>query len=130
MESDEAKKILIVEDDEDYRDLLRQKLESIGIAVLSAGNGRVALDILKENKIDLILLDLIMPEMDGITFCYKLQHTLNSSTPIIIMTNLTEAAYPADVRDFIIKANVGLDEVVKKVEANLSPPIDKVEIKV
>ncbi len=112
-------KILLVEDEKEYRDILSKKLETSGYSVMTAQNGQYALNILKNNQVDLIILDLFMPVMDGLTFYYHLKHTLNKIIPVIILTNLTETAYPSEVKDFIVKANTSLDEVVGKIRTIL-----------
>ncbi len=113
--------ILIVEDEKDYRDVLVERFEKEGFKVLQAENGELALKLLKNTDvdIDIILLDLLMPQMDGVTFFYHMKKTLGKSIPVVILTNYTEAAFPEGVTDFIIKANTSLDEVVKKVKKNI-----------
>lgn len=114
------KRILIVEDEKEYRDVLTERFQSEGFIVLQAENGQLALDLLLNTQVDLIILDLLMPQMDGSTFLHYLKNTLNRNIPVIILTNFTEAIYPAGVTDFIIKANTSLEEVVQKVKKNLS----------
>ena len=65
--------VMVVEDDSDTRDMLRRTLEKEGWEVMTAENGRVALDMMVQYKPDLILLDLMMPEMDGFQFVNELQ---------------------------------------------------------
>ncbi len=114
--SQNAKRILIVEDEKDYRDVLVEILQAEGFSVLQAEDGQQALDVMKNTDVDLILLDMLMPKMDGVTFLYYLRNTLNKKyIPIIILTNFTEAAYPEDVADYIIKSNTSLDDVIKKI---------------
>lgn len=112
--------ILLVEDEKEYRDILSKKLETAGYTVITAQNGQYALNTLKNNQVDLIILDLFMPVMDGLTFYYHLKHTLNKVIPVIILTNLTETAYPSEVKDFIVKANTSLDQVIEKIRSVLS----------
>lgn len=112
-------RILIVEDEKDYRNILAEKLETEEFTVLKAENGEAALNIIKNTDVDLILLDMLMPQMDGTTFFYHLKNTLKKDIPVIILTNYTEMAYPEGVVDFVIKANASLDEVVEKVKKNL-----------
>lgn len=112
-------RILIVEDEKNYRDVLAEKLEMEGFAVLKAENGQLALSLMKNTDADLILLDMFMPQMDGATFFYHLKNTLKKDIPVIILTNFTEMAYPKGVVDFVVKTNVSLDEVVEKVKNNL-----------
>lgn len=111
------KKILVIEDNVSYQNLLKKSLELANFDVIIAGNGKIALDLLTREKIDLIILDLIMPEMDGISFYYQLKNTLKKRIPIIVLTNVAEtAAYGSDIKDVLIKSNVSIDEVVNKVK--------------
>ena len=111
--------LLVVEDEDDYRNVLSEKLESEGFKVQKAENGQVALDYLENNEVDLILLDMLMPSMDGTTFFYNLKNVLNKNIPVIILTNYTDTAYPGGVVDFVIKTNTSLSEVVEKVKKYL-----------
>ncbi|MBI3486320.1 response regulator [Candidatus Daviesbacteria bacterium] len=111
--------ILIVEDEKEYRDLLAKKLEQAGFNILTASDGLHGINVLKNNTIDLIILDLVMPEMDGNRFFYHLRETLKKDIPVVILTNLTETAHSSVAKDFIVKSNTSLDEVVEKVKANL-----------
>jgi len=112
-------RILIVEDEKDYRNVLAEKLETDGFTVFKAENGQLALNLMKNTDVDLILLDMLMPQMDGTTFFYNLKNTLKKDIPVIILTNFTEMAFPHGVVDFVVKANASLDEVVDKVKKNL-----------
>jgi CheY-like chemotaxis protein len=79
--------VLVVEDDEDLRSLLRRILEKEGFAVIEAGNGRAGLARAREAPPGLILLDLMMPEMDGFEFVGELRHQpWGRSIPIIVVT--------------------------------------------
>ena len=119
MDKNRGKKILIVEDDREYRNILSEILKESGFVILEAENGEVGLEVLKNSQVDLILLDIIMPEMDGGGFLYRLKNTLKKDIPVIILTNLVEGPYKEEGTDFVIKANVSLDEIVKKVKAKL-----------
>ena len=80
-------KILVVDDEKDVVELLKFLLEKDGYAVTTAFNGREALDAVKQNKPDLILLDVMMPEMDGYSVQTQLLENPNTRTiPIIILT--------------------------------------------
>lgn len=111
--------ILIVEDEKNYRDILTERLQSDGFSVLQAENGEIALDIVKNSSVDIILLDMLMPQMDGTTFFYHLKNTLKKDIPVIILTNFTETAYPRGVVDFVVKSNTGLDEIINKIKKYL-----------
>lgn len=112
------KKLLLVEDDNNYSSILKEKLTEEGFEVMIAENGSRGIEILQENAVDLIVLDLVMPQMDGVTFCHHLSN-LHITIPIVILSNLSKTAYPSDVREFIVKSNTSLDEVVEKIKANL-----------
>ncbi|MEE8286717.1 MAG: response regulator, partial [Gammaproteobacteria bacterium] len=86
-------RVLVVEDEADTRELLRRTLERGGWLVTEADNGRVALESVAENRPELILLDLIMPEMDGFAFIEALhQREAWRSIPIVVVSakDLTE----------------------------------------
>jgi CheY-like chemotaxis protein len=79
--------VLVVEDDASTRELLRDMLAREGWQVIEAANGRVALDRVAENRPQLILLDLMMPEMNGFAFLQELrQHPEWQSIPVVIVT--------------------------------------------
>ena len=113
------KTILIVDDDVIYRQLLRAKLESKGYGVIEASDGQNALNIMKIQgpAINLILLDLRMPEMDGQTFFHELKTTLHLDVPIIVLTNQSVAVYPSDIKDFIVKTDITLDKLMEKIDS-------------
>jgi len=100
------KTILIVEDEERMRKLLRDYFKSSSFEVLEAANGVEALDIFKENKVDLLILDIMMPYMDGFTVCNKVRKT--SETPIIILTAKGEE------EDKLLGYELGADDYVTK----------------
>ena len=68
-----AKRILIVDDDEMVRMALNELLKPEGYEIDSAANGKEALEMIKENSYDLLMFDIIMPEMDGIELCKKVR---------------------------------------------------------
>ncbi|NJL20907.1 MAG: response regulator [Leptolyngbyaceae cyanobacterium SM1_3_5] len=78
--------LLLVEDDADSRDLMQQMLTGSGWRVTIAENGRIALDKLAQVQPNLILLDLMMPELDGFGFLAQLQQSQWRSIPVIVVT--------------------------------------------
>ena len=79
--------VLVVEDDPDTQEILRRLLEKEGCQVIAAANGRVALERLAESRPMLILLDLMMPEMDGFQFIDRVrQHENWRTIPIVVVT--------------------------------------------
>ena len=86
------KRVLVIDDDAGLRDLLQTILEIEGCEVILAENGLIALEKLKTVQPDLILLDLMMPHMDGFTFAEELQRQgLYSAIPILALTADTRA---------------------------------------
>jgi PleD family two-component response regulator len=85
--SDRAKHILIVEDDPSLRRVLRMQLEAEGYRVSEAENGATGLSILQHESPDLVILDVMMPEMDGYTVCQKIREQRRfQQMPVIFLT--------------------------------------------
>lgn len=98
--------ILVCDDERDIVSALQIYLESDGYNVLTASNGKEAIDIVNDNEIHLILMDIMMPVMDGITAMVKLRETDNM--PIILLTAKSEDT------DKILGLNVGADDYITK----------------
>ena len=82
-----AKRILVVDDDENILNLERTILEGKGFEVTAAGSGSQALEILAKQAFDLILLDVMMPEIDGFTVCRKIKEDSRlKEVPVIFLT--------------------------------------------
>ena len=110
-------KILIVDDEPFNVDILEQELEDLGYETLSAANGQEALDAVAAEPPDLILLDIMMPVMDGFTVCRTLKDDPETHLiPIIIMTALDA------VEDRITGIEAGADDFLTK-------PVDDRELK-
>jgi DNA-binding NtrC family response regulator len=112
-------KILVVDDDPDIRKILRDRLETLAYDIVTAENGQEALDRVVQEEPDLILLDLQMPELDGIQVLKRLKE--QSELPVIIMTafGTIEKAVQAMKQgafDFVTKpfSSDHLDLVIKK----------------
>ncbi|WP_338537390.1 response regulator transcription factor [Helicovermis profundi] len=101
-----VRKILIVEDEDRLRELVFLYFKKEGFSVIEASNGREALDKIEANKLDLIILDVMIPEIDGFSLCKKIRK--NSDVPIIIITAKTEE------EDKILGFELGADEYVTK----------------
>ena len=99
-------KILIVDDEKDIVDALRIYLSGNDYQLYEAYTGKQALDIVKENEIDLILMDIMMPEMDGIRATHELRKITN--IPIIFLTAKSE-----DV-DKVLGLEIGADDYITK----------------
>ena len=98
--------ILVCDDEKDIVSALKIYLESDGYKVFTAFNGKDALEMAAENEIHLILMDIMMPVMDGITAMVKLRE--NSNVPVILLTAKSEDT------DKILGLNVGADDYITK----------------
>ena len=78
-------RILLVEDEENIRDLIQLNLEAEGYEVVSTGNGRKALDLIGGQHFDLLLLDVMLPEVDGFSITEQVRLS-NHEVPILILT--------------------------------------------
>jgi DNA-binding response OmpR family regulator len=98
--------VLIVDDEEDIVKALKIYLAPEGYELLEANNGKDALDIVKNKHVDLILMDIMMPLMDGVTATSKLRET--SNIPIILLTAKSEDT------DKVLGLNIGADDYITK----------------
>jgi DNA-binding response OmpR family regulator len=116
------KKILIIEDDIFLRDLSFQKLKSLNFEVFQAVDGEEGLKKIIEIKPDLVLLDIILPGMDGFEVLKKKQENKEiSEIPVIVLSNLgqkeeIDQGIKLGAKDYLIKAHFTLDEVSAKVK--------------
>lgn len=124
-----AAKILVVDDDPDIRDVLEDLLEGEGFEVVTANDGAESLEAIKKENPDLVILDLLMPVMDGFAVCKQLQDPRWSKwkdVPILILTSVREevsqrryeleTGLSMNVDDYIekpIEPDVVLDRVKK-----------------
>ncbi|MBI2315157.1 response regulator [Candidatus Daviesbacteria bacterium] len=119
--TDNVKTILIIEDESDLLDLLQDKFITSGFKVIGAGSGEEGIRHALKNKPNLILLDIILPKMDGITMLKKLrQDRWGKGVPVIILSNLSDQnkiseAMKIGVYDFLVKSNIKLTDVVTQV---------------
>jgi len=119
-----SERILVVDDQPINVQLLKRKLERCGLAVSTANNGLEALEQVKLHKPDLILLDLMMPDMDGIEVCQRLQERSDTrSIPVIFVTARTTKESKLEglavgAVDYITKP-IDLDETVARVQTQL-----------
>src|SRR3954463_2918306 len=97
--------ILIVEDDNDTRDILARYVELAGYEYVTANNGWEALLAVDQNEIDLILLDVMMPGMDGVTFLNILRNAQTKrNTPVVVVTAMSNQELSARFRDLPVEA--------------------------
>lgn len=103
------KKILIVDDEDHIRELLKFNLEKSGYVVYTANDGLEALNLAREKQVDLILLDLMLPGMDGFEVCKEIRRdNIISNVPIIMLTAKSEEI------DKILGLELGADDYITK----------------
>jgi two-component system alkaline phosphatase synthesis response regulator PhoP len=91
MDTETTKKILIVDDDDTMRHLTETILSANNFSTVQASNGTQALELLKNNKLDLIITDLMMPQLNGYEFIEKVRENPETKNiPIILMTSKSE----------------------------------------
>ncbi|WP_083930381.1 response regulator [Methylovulum miyakonense] len=91
MEKPQIRRILLIENDVFFVGLLSLVLTKSGYGIISANNGKDAVKVLSEQPVDLIILDLMMPEMDGLAFLHWLREEANATTPAIVLTGMVAA---------------------------------------
>jgi CheY-like chemotaxis protein len=115
------KKVLIVEDDPFIADVYVLKLESEGYNVETAEDGLKGLEALKKKRFDVVLLDILMPNMDGFKVLEQIKKNPSmSQVPVIILTNLSQKkdiqkGIELGASDYIIKTKFTPTEVVKTI---------------
>lgn len=123
-------KILIVDDEPRIRDLIREHLEHAGYTCAEAGDGSAALSVLSEGGIDLVILDIMMPFMDGMT-CLRKMRSQRIRTPVIMLTARGEeydklAGLEGGADDYVVKP-FSPRELVARVKAVLSRTMAQTE---
>lgn len=125
----DRKKILIVEDDDFLREMYKSKLEMENFHVVAKADGAQGLRALAKFAPDLILLDIIMPKIDGFEVLKKIrkdkEYKKFRKTPVVVLTNLStreavDKAFALGAADFLIKTHFIPSEVMKKVQKYLS----------
>lgn len=121
----DAQTILIVEDDETDRLIVRLFLEQAGYRVLEADSAESGLELSKRTRPDLMLIDGLLPRMDGFQMCRALRAIPEyRDTPILVLSGLEEPEWPARAIEagatgFILKSN-NWDELVERVRQHLA----------
>lgn len=120
-----AKKILIIEDDKFLRELIVQKIIKEGYDIDEAIDGEDGIKKVKELKPDLVLLDLILPGIDGFEVLARMKEDVSvSQIPVIILSNLgqkddVEKGLKLGAVDYLIKAHFTPGEIINKIKAVL-----------
>lgn len=116
------KKILFIEDERGLQNALGDLLKKEGFEVISAFDGKTGLELAKEKKPDLILLDLILPKLPGFEVLRELKKEKETKNiPVIILTNLEEIsevnkALELGATTYLVKAQYTMEEVVERIK--------------
>ena len=118
-------KILIIEDEKALLAVLSDKFKREGFVVFQATDGKAGLEVAVKQKPELIILDIIMPSMDGLQMLKKLREDKwGNSVKVLILSNLSDpdqlnVAREQGVVEYMVKSNWGLNDVVNKVKETL-----------
>ena len=129
------KTVLVVEDDHALQEAIKFKLEQAGANVLAAGSGEEALEILKSHYPDFIMLDILLPGMDGLEVLRHIrENALLQGLPVAIMSVSAGAekikeAFSLNVVDYFIKSEYRIDEITFRVMNYLKPSKNKIKNK-
>ena len=119
-------KVLIIEDEPLHLNVMKAKLEFEGYSVLEATDGEEGCKLIKSEKPDLVLLDIILPKMDGFEVLERLQKE-SIKVPVIVVSNSgqpveIDKALKMGAKDYLVKAEFNPSDVLEKVEKFLGPP--------
>lgn len=118
-----AKKILIIENNKAMASALEIKLIHSGFEIKITANGEDGLAVLEKEEFSLVLLDLIIPKLDGFKVLEKLKE-IGNKTPIIVLSNLSQSedemrARELGAADFLIKSNTPIAVIVERIKQKL-----------
>ena len=123
--TDQKKIILVVEDEEPMQLVLRDVLKVEGYTVLEAKNGIEGLELALKEHPDLILLDILMPKMDGLEMLKNLRaDEWGRKVPVIVLTNLSDnediaKAVEEDVFEYFVKTDIRIYEVIARIREEI-----------
>ena len=121
----EKPRVLVVEDTDDARDVLARMLRLGGFNPVTAENGSVALGELEKRTPDLVLLDLMMPHMNGVQLLDRMRHDPRwADLPVVLLTAVSEGrliteAAELGVQDIILKGSINAFDLIDRVSRNL-----------
>lgn len=122
-----AKTVLVVEDEQSLQDVYVQILKGAGYSVVAAGDGKTAFETLKGQSFQLVLLDIMLPEMDGLQVLEKAvkEAGLDTSATVVIMLtnlpqdNLVAKAITLGARGYLVKSDYTPDQLLNEINGYL-----------
>lgn len=115
-------KVLIIEDEQFIREIYKRQIEKAGYSVDGYGNGKEGLLALQQNHYDLVLLDIMLPDLNGLEILKEAkQNSATKDVPIILLTNLGQdeiikEGFKLGAQSYLIKASYTPDQVVQEVQ--------------
>jgi DNA-binding response OmpR family regulator len=122
------KKLLLVEDEEYIRDLYKRQLDLAGLMTDAFGMGNEGLAAAEKNPYDLILLDIMLPDINGLQILQKIkQNPLSKNTPVVLLTNLGQDAvikqgFELGADGYLVKAAYTPDQIVQEIKNIMAKP--------
>jgi len=120
-----AKKILLAEDDVFILEIMAEKLKKSGFEVSIAKDGEDCIQVLTSLRPDILLLDILMPQIDGFEVLRRMKASESlSHIPVVVLSNLgqkeeIQKALDLGAKDYVVKANFTTNEIVEKINAVL-----------
>lgn len=117
----QTKRILLIEDEDSIRDLYKRQLSVAGFAIDAFSNGKDGLAALNKNSYNLVLLDIMLPDLNGLQILREVkQNEAIKATPIILLTNLGQdmvikEGFSLGAEGYLIKASYTPDQIVQEV---------------
>jgi DNA-binding response OmpR family regulator len=118
----DTKKIMIIEDDKFLSSLIKTRLEKEGFATIQAFDGEEATNLLRQERPDLIIMDLIMPKVNGFEVLQTISITPQlEKVPVVILSNLAqdsdiEKARELGAKEYFVKVKISIDDLMKKIK--------------
>jgi len=123
------KKILLVDDEPDFLDIMGERISSWGYEVIKASNGKEALGIINRSRPDSVVLDYMMPEMDGITTLEKIRE-IDSELPVIMFTAHPDTKSLASINKFKVSAFIPKLSTYGDIQSSLKTALSMIEKKI
>ena len=120
-----SKKVLLIEDERDLVDLYTEVLVEVGFTVVTALDGETGTEKIKNEDWDLLLLDVMLPDKDGMAMLEEIHNTsVLKKGPVIVLTNLNredlvEKSVQFGASGYLVKSEVSLDDIVAEVKKHL-----------